>query len=167
MPGVSNSSPLIYLAALGDLHLLPTLFGRVFIPRAVHREVVVEGIGKAGTLEVETAVGQWLSVEGIQDTEAAHLLAESSGLQFGESEAIILAQERNHRIVFLDDQGAVVIARSRGLEVVRTPAHYVIAKNLGLVKQVGPKIDALRQQGFHLRDRDYLAALARAGESPC
>lgn len=92
-------------------------------------------------------------------------LAESSGLQLGEAEAIVLAQELNQRIIFLDDQDAVVAARSRGLEVVRTPALYVTAKNLGFITEVRPKIDALRQQGFHLKDRDYLTVLARAGEA--
>lgn len=42
---VSNSSPLIYLAALGDFELLPRLFGEIHIPRAVWTEIVEQGAG--------------------------------------------------------------------------------------------------------------------------
>ena len=88
------------------------------------------------------------------------------GLDIGEAEAIVLAQELGQRIVFLDDRSAVNVARSFGLEVVRTPALYVTAKNRGLIESVRPKIDALRAGGFWLKDTDYLAVLAGAGELP-
>jgi predicted nucleic acid-binding protein len=39
----SNSSPLVYLAALGDFDFLPQLFDRIAIPQAVFEEVVVGG----------------------------------------------------------------------------------------------------------------------------
>ncbi len=43
MKVVSNASPLINLARIGRLDLLPRIFGRLFIPEAVWQEVVVEG----------------------------------------------------------------------------------------------------------------------------
>jgi predicted nucleic acid-binding protein len=63
VPGVSNSSPLIYLASLGDLNLLPQLFGHIFVPEAVHNEVVIAGRGKSGAEAVVAARGDWLIVE--------------------------------------------------------------------------------------------------------
>ena len=42
---VSNASPLINLACIDKLDLLPQLYGELFIPEAVWNEVVVEGIG--------------------------------------------------------------------------------------------------------------------------
>lgn len=42
---VSNSSPLITLAQIGRLDLLPALYGSITIPREVHQEVVVAGLG--------------------------------------------------------------------------------------------------------------------------
>ena len=46
----SNSSPLVYLAALGDFELLRHLFGKIAIPQTVFEEVVVGGIRFADRL---------------------------------------------------------------------------------------------------------------------
>jgi predicted nucleic acid-binding protein len=40
---VSNTSPLVYLAALGDFELVRTLFGKIAIPQAVFGEVAGAG----------------------------------------------------------------------------------------------------------------------------
>jgi len=40
---VCDSSPLIHLAGVGHLDLLPRFYGTVLIPPAVFREVVTEG----------------------------------------------------------------------------------------------------------------------------
>jgi len=163
---VSNSSPLIYLAALGDLELLPQLFGRIAIPEAVHREVVVAGSGQSGAEAVARAQHDWLTVESIKDRRRAETLMNSPGLDVGEAEAIILAQELSHSTIILDDQSAVTLARSFGLSVVRTAALYVAAKKEGLIQSVQPKLDALRLEGFWLKDTDYFTVLAAADEFP-
>ena len=50
---ISNSSTLIHLAAIGRLALLREFYGKITIPPAVWREVVEEGKGRAGAVEVE------------------------------------------------------------------------------------------------------------------
>lgn len=45
---VSDTSPIINLAIIEQLHLLPTLFERVTIPYAVYHEIVIAGAGLAG-----------------------------------------------------------------------------------------------------------------------
>ena len=67
MPAVSNSSPLIYLSALQDLHLLHELLGAIAIPSAVYREVVVDGKGQPGASEVEQALGDWIAIVEVED----------------------------------------------------------------------------------------------------
>ena len=60
---VSNSSPLIHLAAMERLKLLPTFYDDVLIPPAVWREVVEEGKGRPGACEVDDAAKQgWLRI---------------------------------------------------------------------------------------------------------
>lgn len=164
MPGVSNSSPLIYLSALGDLDLLQRLFGSVSIPAAVFREVVVEGTGQPGAREVEAAMGNWLHLDSVRHPSAVLELMERSGIHRGEAEAIVLAGEQPLRLVILDDQAALSEATKRGLIVVRTPALYIAAKRAGIIANVKPKLDGLRQFGFRLRDEHYRLILERAGE---
>lgn len=103
MPGVSNSSPLIYLSALGDLDLLPRLFGAISIPMAVFREVAIEGRGQPGALEVEAAAGTWLSLSSVQHPSVVLELMERTGIHRGEAEAIVLASEQQQSMVMLDD----------------------------------------------------------------
>ncbi|MCZ7667717.1 MAG: hypothetical protein M5U34_11115 [Chloroflexi bacterium] len=55
MKVVSNASPLINLARIGQLDLLPGIFGCLFIPEAVWQEVVVEGQGQPGAEEIRLA----------------------------------------------------------------------------------------------------------------
>jgi predicted nucleic acid-binding protein len=51
MPGtVSNSTPLIHLAKIGQLELLRDFFGTLWIPPAVYRECVDEGKAYPGCL---------------------------------------------------------------------------------------------------------------------
>ncbi len=52
---VSNSSPLIYLAKMGDLILLERLFSEVIVADRVFEEVVVQGAGMPGSEEVRSA----------------------------------------------------------------------------------------------------------------
>jgi predicted nucleic acid-binding protein len=166
VPGVSNSSPLICLAALGDLDLLPQLFGRILIPDAVQREVVSAGAGKPGADAVEAACRSWLTATPVKNRSRVTILMESSGLDIGEAETIALAQEAVQQLVLVDDQSAVLVARSLGFEIVRTAAVYITAKKYHLIETVRPKLDALRSIGFCLKDGDYAAVLRAAGESP-
>lgn len=49
---VGDSGPLIALAIIGQLELLPRLYRRVIIPPTVWDEVTVHGAGLPGALEV-------------------------------------------------------------------------------------------------------------------
>jgi predicted nucleic acid-binding protein len=122
------------------------------------------GKGKAGSSEVERVRGEWLSVEEVVDQELVAKLT-SEGLHSGEAEAIVLAEELTVRIVFMDDERGVRLARARGLEVVRTIAVYIAALRLGWIEAIRPKLDQLCRQGFHLREAHYRAILQDAGES--
>jgi predicted nucleic acid-binding protein len=60
---VSNSSPLIYLAALSDFELLSELFGESQIPPAVWTEIVEQGTGFPVQSAARQAIAQrWLRV---------------------------------------------------------------------------------------------------------
>ncbi len=65
MTGVSNSTPLIYLAAIGRFGLLQALYGRISIPLAVFDEVVTQGTGRWGA--AETANANWIDRRAISD----------------------------------------------------------------------------------------------------
>ena len=52
---ISNSSPIINLAAIGQLHLIQNMFGNIIVPEEVWTELVIRGEGKPGTREIKEA----------------------------------------------------------------------------------------------------------------
>ena len=62
---ISNTSPVVNLAAIGQLELLRQLYGRVIIPQAVYEEIVIVGAGQPGAVEVEAS--DWIEVRQIAD----------------------------------------------------------------------------------------------------
>jgi len=57
---VSNTSPLVYLAALGDFTLLHALFSEIVIPRAMFHEIAIGGAGPPVAVAVKEASVSWL-----------------------------------------------------------------------------------------------------------
>ena len=60
MKAVSNSSVLISLSLIGRLELLRDKFGKIYIPKAVWKEVVVDSEGEPGSEEVRKA--NWMKL---------------------------------------------------------------------------------------------------------
>ena len=68
MPAVSNSSPLIFLAAIGQFQLLHEIYGEILVPPAVWRETVAQPLPGSdrvgfGTTVLKTMVRQSLGAE--------------------------------------------------------------------------------------------------------
>lgn len=82
---VSNSGPLISLARIQRLSLLPELFERVAIPRAVWREVVRPR--RIGSAEIRNA--EWIEEYELEGEAADR--ARALSVDAGEAEAIALA----------------------------------------------------------------------------
>jgi len=164
MPVVANSTPLIYLAALSDFHLLRDLFGVITIPPAVYREVVEQGIGFPVKDQVEAALNHWIVIKAVQNRQGLEEICETARLDIGEAESITVAQECEAERLLLDDQRAVDYARGRGLWVTRTPVIYSEALLRGWIPSVREKLDALRKKGFYLSERHYRLILREFGE---
>ncbi len=115
MTVVSDSSPLITLAKIGLLELLPRLYARISITPQVYREVVVDGAGLAGSAEI--AVSNWIDVRAIGRPEDLAGLQDGFGIGAGEASAIILAVDVLADLVLIDEIRARRAARSRGFAV--------------------------------------------------
>src|SRR5437016_4670425 len=99
MTVVSNSTPLIYLAAIGRFDILNALFGRITIPLAVYNEVVIQGAGRWGA--AETAAAAWIDRCAVSDpTKLASL---PGSLDAGEREVIALAEAAHADLVIMDE----------------------------------------------------------------
>jgi predicted nucleic acid-binding protein len=161
MPAVSDSSPIIFLAAIGRLELLRELYQEVVVPPAVWREVVVEGIGRRGSADV--AAAGWIVREPLPPGDGRRLPLAS--LDPGEREAILLAFAKPRTVpILLDDLQARTVAEQIGLRVTGTVGVLLLAKRLGLVPSVRPLLDQLLAAGFYLSEVAVNRSLALVDE---
>jgi predicted nucleic acid-binding protein len=160
MTVVVNSTPLIYLAAIGKFDLLHHLYGRVIIPQAVFFEVVTQGANRWGA--AETAAANWIEQRAVSDTSKVTALQRH--LHGGESEVIVLADELRADLVLMDETADRAELARRGIPFIGTVGVLMQAKPHGLIAALQPELDQLCVCGFHISDRIYRACLAAVAE---
>ena len=84
---IANAGPLIALARIDRLELLPAAYADILVPAAVYREVTRDPLVPGAR---EVAEAQWLRSVEVTDTQAVARMR--FWLDQGESEAIVLAQ---------------------------------------------------------------------------
>ena len=115
MTVISDSSPLITLAKIGRLELLPQLYQSIAITPQVYDEVVVRGAGLKGSAEI--AGSNWIDVKPVKNVGELTVAQRELGLGIGELSTIILGKEENAGLVLIDEAKARSVARQRGLAV--------------------------------------------------
>lgn len=133
---VSDTSPLNYLVLIGEVRVLPALFGRVVVPAAVMLEL---GHDRAPQL-VRTFTSSppgWLEVRTVK------LPVRDPRLGPGESEAIALACELRAETLLIDDRDARHAAQQAGLI------------------RLDQSLDKLSRTSFRVSPSQVEAALAR------
>ena len=156
---IADSSPLIALAIIGQLELLPSLYQRILVPPTVWYEVTVGGQGLPGA----QAVSQLTWVE-IQAPESQRVEPLSILVDHGEAEAIALAQSVEDSSLLLDDAQARRVAERLGIRRIGTLGILRRAKRDGLLEQIKPCIDQLRTNGIYIRQNLIDAVLRDVGE---
>lgn len=156
---VSNSTPLIALSKIGEFELLKEYFGEIHIPKAVYEEVVTRGKKLFGAMEVKDA--EWIKVEEVRNEIAVESLRDY--IDQGEAEAIILAKERNAKLLLIDDSDGRQIAGRLGLKITETIGILLLAAT---DKKVVLKnaLDDLMACGFRLGKEEYDKLLMRSKE---
>jgi len=161
---VSNTSPIINLAAIGKLDLLKPLYGSIFIPQAVYYEVTVIGVGQSGAMEVQTL--EWIEIREVKDRVLVTTL--QAELDDGESEAIALAIQLKADIILLDERRGRQVAHRLGLRFIGLLGILVEAKHKGYIPKVKPLLDDLvAKAGFWIGHKLYISTLRAVGEWKC
>lgn len=161
---ICDSSTLIHLTAIGRLGLLEDFYERVTIPIAVWHEVVDEGKGRSGALEIEQAQRDgWIEVLEPKDKVLLRLLKQE--LHDGEAEVIALALEERAEIILLDESDARKVAELFHLRKTGIIGLLIRAKLKGLVVSLRQELDRLQDEGgFWIDNELYQQALRAAGE---
>lgn len=158
-PVVLNNTPLVALWAIGRLDLLRGLFGEVLIPQAV--EVEFLAIDRS-LRERALADAPWVQSAVLAHPRRALAYA---GLDRGEAEVLALAEEREARLVVIDERKARRYAERLGLPLTGTLGVLLSAKEAGLIESVALWTDRIREAGLYLRTDLVRRLLELAGES--
>ena len=156
---VSNSTVLIYLAKIGKLNLLKTLFKKILIPSEVFNEVVIRGKEQQhfDALIVEKAVEEgWIEVKDIIANEEL----KGFGIDPGEAQAISLTQSLDVPVL-LDQTHARNAAKALGLKPRGTIFVLLAAlrKKLLTYDDYQDSLEDLVKAGFRMSDEVYLEAV--------
>jgi predicted nucleic acid-binding protein len=154
---ISNTSPILYLHQIGQLDLLPKLYGRVVIPPAVRKELRTGAERGFSTPDVDQI--QWLEVRALTDMT---LLPMAIDLGAGEAEAIALALASPSHLLVLDDSLGRRIAHLRALNYTGTLGVLVRAKQEGHLGAVRPVIETLQDRTSMRLRRDLIEWVLRA-----
>ena len=152
---VAYASPLCYLILIEEARVLPALYGRVIVPRAVVAELNHERTPSV-VREWLSARPEWLQVQAPQ--QALPSLPDLLGA--GEREAIALATELSADALLMDDRDGRREAEKRNLAVLGTLRVLADAAEHGFV-DLGVALDRLRQTNFRADDQLIQRLLAR------
>jgi len=153
---VADTSPVLHLARIGRLDLIPAVFGNVIVPRAVWSELIQPGTRPDVVAAVQAAA--WIEV--LDDPGGQDL-----GLDPGETAAINLATLMHADAVLIDERRGRGVAVALGLTVIGTLGILAGAKRRHVVDRLRPIVEELRADGFWIADSLVEAFLSRLGET--
>ena len=152
---VSDTTPIISLLKIGHLSLLKDLFQMVYVPRAVYRELTVNDTfaDEAELVKKSTYIQQ---VEVINPDNVT-LLQRATGLDIGESEAIIYSDENSNSLLLMDEAKGRAVASQMGIRIMGTIGLLLLAYQKSLLSsdEIITCIDELQKNNRHISSRLY------------
>lgn len=161
---LSDASPLIGLALVDGLAWLPKLFGTVWVPPTVRREVL-PGLGAPGEAEIAAALhNAWLQPWTRAIAVPAVALPD---LDDGETEClhIALAEGTDSSLVLMDERAGRAVAAEHGVRVAGTAAVIGLARKQGLIEAAKPCFARLHGSDFRISAAVIRQVLTAVGEA--
>ena len=150
---VSDSTPLITLMKAAELDLLHDLFGEIIIPEAVYAELTTNPDFQE---EADLINGSdFIVVASVEDKKTVSVLQRATGLDLGESEAIVYADDHHADLLLVDEASGRRVALDMGLEIMGSIGVLVSAFREGLISEA-EAVDAfqkIRESNRHISER--------------
>ncbi len=157
---LTDASPLIGLARVDGLPWLHALFGTVWMPIEVRREVLPErGYAEERAIAAALAAG-WLAV-----TDVAPSTPPLPNLDEGEAACIRIALAHGGpALLLMDERAGRAVAQEHGLRVAGTAAILGMAKSRGLIESAREAFARLHASDFRIGAEVIETVLQRVGE---
>lgn len=144
-----DTSCLILLDKIDQLHLLHGLFGDVIITSEVKNEFDKELPG-------------FFKVQNPKDTNYNKILL--TFLDKGEASILALALELGDCLVIMDELKGRREAKNLGVKITGTLGVFLLAKERNLIKELKPLMDQIEQTNFRINRSLVIRALEKANE---
>ncbi len=139
---IGDSSALVTLAIADKLDIVEKLFGNLYVPEAVYKELT----------KIEKPYSSKLKSFLKGRVKNVNLKIEKLGLGAGELEAIILYKELNADILLIDDARAKKFALLNDIKVIGSLGILIKAKENGYISEIKPLLEKIKKSGIYLTD---------------
>lgn len=155
---ISDTTPLISLMKIGHLDLLKIYFGEVQIPMAVYNELTINPRFEDEAKEIGKC--PFIHITKVQDGKSVDVLRRATGLDVGESEAIVLSDDMQADLLLMDEAKGRDVAEQMGIKIMGTIGLLLASyqnRNIS-ADEIKKCIDILRDSGRHIGEK-YLQLL--------
>lgn len=152
---VADTTPLITLLKIGHLDILNRLYGTVHIPKAVYDELTenadfsdeAELVKNASYLKIHTDISR----------EKVDLLQRATGLDLGESEAIVFADSQKEKVLIMDESHGRFVAQQMRIPITGVIGVLSAAykKNILSAEQISESVHIMRLSNRFISERLY------------
>ena len=152
---VSDTTPLISLLKINRLSLINQLFGTVKIPGAVYDELVSNPRYQNEATIIKNT--EFIEVVNVKDPNEVLSFRKSTGLDAGESEAIILYNQIQSNLLLIDEAKGREIAKNRGISIMGTIGILLASFEDKLLskEEVSECVSMLRDNNRHISEKLY------------
>lgn len=161
---VSDTTPLISFMKIGQLDLMEKLFGEVQIPQAVFDELTSNPKFADESRKIKDCV--FIHIVQVQDFKSVDLLRRATGLDIGESEAIVLTDNLQADLLLMDEAKGREIAENMGLKIMGTVGLLMASYQSGYItaEEIRKCIGILRDSGRYIGEKYLHMLLERIKE---
>lgn len=152
---VSDTTPLISLLKIERLDLLEKLFGNVLIPQAVYEELTVDERFKLEAEQLKQK--EFITVRAVKNLDSVSILKRATGLDQGESEAIVLTDEVKAELLLMDEAKGRAVSNEMGFRIMGTIGVLMAAyeEHELTSEEVKECVSGLQRAGRHIGQRHY------------
>ncbi len=132
------------------LDLLKKMYGNVLIPKAVYTELTDNPLYEKEALIVKNC--DFLEVKEITNKDRVISLQNSTGLDLGETEALVLAESTKADLLLMDEVMGRMVAKEMGFTIAGAIGILIAAKTEGLLSadEIKTTVSKLRLSGQHI-----------------
>lgn len=150
---ISDTTPILSLLKAGRLDLLQKLYESVIIPEAVYNELTINPL----FIDEKEKIAEcpFLRVEKAKNLKSVRILRDVTGLNAGESEALIIYDEKQADLLLIDEHKGRSVAKKMSVEYIGTLGIFMLAydKKILSAKEIEQCLNILLNKNIRLSRR--------------